>query len=98
MIEEYLNDSTFDVEQFARQLNITPVVLRRKIKALTNQTVTEYVRNYRLQRAADLLRKRSGTVTVTEVVFQVGFENVSYFGKVFQDTFGKSPSEFGREA
>lgn len=94
-IESHITESSFNVEQFALTMNVTPVVLRRKIKALTNQTVTEYVRNYRLQRAADLLRKHSGTVT--EIAFQVGFENVSYFGKVFQDVYGKSPSEFSKE-
>lgn len=94
-IESHITESSFNVEQFALDMHVTPVVLRRKIKALTNQTVTEYVRNYRLQRAADLLRKHGGTVT--EIAFQVGFENVSYFGKVFQDVYGKSPSEFSKE-
>ncbi len=94
-IESHIKESSFNVEQFALTMNVTSVVLRRKIKALTNQTVTEYVRNYRLQRAADLLRKHGGTVT--DIAFQVGFENVSYFGKVFQDVYGKSPSEFSKE-
>lgn len=94
-IESHIMESSFNVEQFALTMNVSPVVLRRKIKALTNQTVTEYVRNYRLQRAADLLRNHGGSVT--EIAFQVGFENVSYFGKVFQEAYGKSPSEFSKE-
>lgn len=66
--------------------------LRRKLKALTNQTVTEYVRNYRLEKAAELLKNKAGTVS--EIACQVGFESLSYFSKVFQDKFGKTASEW----
>ena len=52
VIDKHLADSIFDVEVFANDMNITPVQLCRKIKAITNQTVMEYVRNYRLEKAA----------------------------------------------
>jgi AraC-like DNA-binding protein len=66
--------------------------LLRKIKALTNQTSNEFIRDFRLQRAATLLEKKSGTVS--EIAFDVGFENLSYFSKVFQEKYGKLPSEY----
>lgn len=71
---------------------MTPVVLRRKLKAISNQTVTEFVRKYRLRRAADLLTQKAGTVS--EIAYQVGFESLSYFTKVFQEEFGMNPSDF----
>ena len=87
-----LADSSLDVEKFAAEMAITSVQLRRKLKALTGQTVTEYVRNYRLEKAAELLKNSAGNVS--EIAYQVGFESLPYFSKVFQDKFGKAPSEW----
>ncbi len=87
-----LADSSLDVEKFAAEMAITSVQLRRKLKALTGQTVTEYVRNYRLEKAAELLKNKAGTVS--EIAYQVGFESLPYFSKVFLDKFGKTPSEW----
>lgn len=92
VVENNLSDSEFDVEKFASEMDMTPVVLRRKLKAILNQTVTEFVRRYRLQIAAELLTKRSGTVS--EIAYQVGFESLSYFTRVFQEEFGTNPSDF----
>jgi len=91
-LQDHLADSHFGVDQFASEMGITSVQLRRKLKALTGQTVTEYVRNYRLEKAAELLK--NGNETVSEIAYQVGFESLPYFSKVFQDKFGKNPSEW----
>jgi signal transduction histidine kinase/CheY-like chemotaxis protein len=92
VVERYISDSSFDVETFAGAMSMTSVQLRRKLKALTDQTVTVFVRNYRLEKAADLLRSRAGTVS--DIAYQVGFESLPYFSKVFQERFGKAPSEW----
>lgn len=85
-------ESSFDVDQFAAEMSLTSVQLRRKLKALTNQTVTEYVRNYRLQLAADMLRAKAGTVS--EIAYKVGFESLPYFSKIFSERYGILPSEY----
>lgn len=92
VVEAHLGDSAFDVEQLSAALSLSRMQLHRKLKALTNQSATEFVRQLRLQRAADLLRQRSATVS--EVAFGVGFESLSYFTKAFRDQFGTVPSEF----
>lgn len=92
IIDENLDQSAFDVETFAEKMNLSSVQLRRKLKALTNQTVTEFVRNYRLDLAADMLKNKVGTVS--EIAYRVGFESLPYFSKVFQERFGKTPSEW----
>jgi AraC-like DNA-binding protein len=73
-------------------MNLSAVQLRRKVKALTDQTVTEFVRNYRLEIAAAMLKKGQGTVS--EIAYQVGFDSMPYFSKVFQDKYGKTASEW----
>ncbi len=94
IVEKHIAESEFDVEQFANEMNLTSVVLRRKIKAVTNQSVTEFVRKYRLHKAANLLL--SDTDNVSTIAYQVGFESLSYFTKAFQKEFGKLPSEYGK--
>jgi signal transduction histidine kinase/CheY-like chemotaxis protein/AraC-like DNA-binding protein len=92
VVEHNSADSSFDVEAFAEAMSMTSVQLRRKLKALTGQTVTVFVRNYRLEKAAELLRSRAGTVS--DIAYRVGFESLPYFSKVFQERFGKAPSEW----
>lgn len=92
IIDKYIDKSEFDVEKFADEMNLSTVQLRRKLKAITDQTVTEFVRNYRLEMAADLLKK--GNLSVSEIAYKVGFESMSYFSKVFQEKYGKVPSEW----
>ncbi len=92
VLERCLADSQFDVESFAAEMGMTSVQLRRKIKALTDRTVTEHIRNYRLEKAAGLLQQKAGTVS--EIAYRVGFESLSYFSKVFMEKYGLSPSEY----
>jgi len=92
VIDKYLDQSSFDVETFADAMNLSGVQLRRKLKAITNQTVTEFVRNYRLEIASDKLKKKLGTVS--EIAYEVGFDSLPYFSKVFLERFGKTPSEW----
>lgn len=92
IIENYLSESSFDIETFATEMTLSPVQLRRKLKALTGQTLTEYIRNYRLRRAAELLQNKAGTVS--EIAYQVGFESLSYFSKAFLEKFKKNASEW----
>jgi signal transduction histidine kinase/ligand-binding sensor domain-containing protein/DNA-binding response OmpR family regulator len=90
-VERHLQNSRFGVEDLSREMGLSRVQLYRKITALTNQSANEFLRTYRLERAADLLRQ--GVGNVSEVAFQVGFENPSYFTKTFREHFGKLPSD-----
>ena len=92
IIEDNIENSTFSVEEFSREIGMSRTQLFRKMQALTNQSVSEFVRDFRLKRAASLLEQRAGTVT--EIAYQVGFNNLSYFAKCFKELFGKSPSEY----
>jgi signal transduction histidine kinase/DNA-binding response OmpR family regulator len=92
VLQAQLSNSGFSVDEFSLEMSLTSVQLRRKIKALTNQTVTEYIRNYRLEKAEELLRNKAGTVS--EIAYQVGFESLSYFSRMFLERFGKTPSDW----
>ncbi|GAB3949048.1 two-component regulator propeller domain-containing protein [Spirosoma harenae] len=91
LVMAQLANSSFGVEDFSRQMNMSQSQLVRKLKALTGQTAVEYIRTIRLAQAAERLRQGA---SVSEVAYQVGFESLSYFTRVFQEKFGVLPSAF----
>lgn len=92
IVEEHMAHSSFSIEFLARRLGLSRMHLHRKIKALTDLTASQFVLLIRLKRAAQLLEERAGTVT--EIAYQVGFENPSYFSACFRKQFGVRPSEY----
>lgn len=85
-------DSSLSVEVIARKMGVGRVQLHRKLSALTGYAPSDLLRDFRLHRAADLLKQNAGNVS--EIAFRVGFENLSYFTKVFREKFGTTPSAF----
>jgi signal transduction histidine kinase/DNA-binding response OmpR family regulator len=96
VVEERMADTDFSVEQFADDMAMSRVQLHRKLKALTDQSTSEFVRTVRLRRAAGLLQAQAGNVA--EVAEQVGFGNLSYFSKCFREQYQMTPSEYAASA
>lgn len=92
IIESHISDYDFTVEAFAKEVGLSRMQLHRKIHALTDQSANELIRSYRLKKAARLLVRKSGNIS--EVAYDVGFNNPSYFASSFKDLFGYSPSEY----
>ena len=92
IVEGHLADSEFTVASFLKEVGMSRIHLHRKLRALTNCSAREFIRVLRLKRAAQLLQQQSGNVT--EVAFEVGFNNLSHFSRCFRKQFGKLPSEY----
>lgn len=92
IVEERLDDSEFSVDVLAREMAISRTGLFTKVKAVAGMTPNDYIRNIRLQKAAELLKTTN--MRVNEVCWQVGFSSRSHFAKCFQSQFGVSPSEY----
>ena len=92
-IGQNLGDSSFGVEELAKTINLSSSHFYRKLKLLTGQIPNVYIRNYRLQTAADLISSNPG-ISVKTVMYEVGFESASHFSHAFKKKFGLSPSEF----
>lgn len=90
-VEAFLDDETLSVELLAQHMNLSRSQLYRKIKALTGQSPNDFVRNYRLDRAMELLKNKEGNVMQVSVM--VGFGDEKYFSTRFKARFGSSPSE-----
>jgi AraC-like DNA-binding protein len=92
VIEKNIGDCDFRVESLGKELEMDQMAVYRKIKALTGQTAVEFIRIIRLKRAAQLLKQQK--LTVAEVTYNVGFNDLQYFRTCFKKQFGMSPSEY----
>ncbi|MCF8361823.1 MAG: response regulator [Prolixibacteraceae bacterium] len=95
IVEKNIANSDFDVKVFYTQMGLSRSVLYRKLEAVTGQTVNDFVRSIRLKKAAGYLKQN--ILTVSEVSYEVGFNDPQYFSKCFRKAFGKSPSAYARE-
>ena len=92
LIEKNLADPTFNVETLLKKLYMSRTSLYHKIMALTGESPNQFIRSYRLKRAAKLLQGNFGNVT--EVAFAVGFSSTAYFTKCFKKKFRQLPKAF----
>ncbi len=95
VVEQHLSDPDFSLEQFESAMTMSRLQLYRKLKSLTNHAPGEFIRTMRLKKAAQLLDKRAGSIT--EITYEVGFNNLSYFAKCFREYHGVTPSEYLRQ-
>jgi signal transduction histidine kinase/ligand-binding sensor domain-containing protein/DNA-binding response OmpR family regulator len=92
VVEKHLNDKSFVIDDLAASISISTSSLYRKLKVLTNQSPTEFVRYIRLKKAIRLMN--DGNTNVDEIGYAVGFNSHSYFTCSFKKQYGKTPSEY----
>ncbi len=92
LMEAHLDDADFGVEQLAREIAMSSSQVRRKMAALTGLSPNRYFRSLRLGFAKELLKDPE--LSISEVAYQSGFADPSYFARVFVKEFGLSPKVF----
>lgn len=90
LIHENIGNSSFGSGELANKLLISESQVYRKIKAITGKSTAVFIRSIRLQHAKELLL--SADKTVSEVAYEVGFNDPSWFSRAFKDEFGVTPS------
>jgi len=91
IVSAEISNESFGVSELAEATNMSRSNLLRKIKKLTGRSASQYIRQIRLGRAKELLEDTE--MTVSEIAFEVGFSNASYFIKCFREEFGFPPGE-----
>lgn len=91
LILEHISNEQFGVSELADLMNMSRSNLLRKIKKQTQGSASQFIREVRLQKGMTLLEETE--LTVSEISYQVGFSNNSYFIKCFRDYYGYSPGE-----
>jgi DNA-binding response OmpR family regulator len=92
LVEKNISNADYSVEDLSRELFLSRVGLYRKMVALTGKTPIEFIKDIRMARATQLLQKSK--MTVSEVAYEVGFNDPKYFSKAFKKEFGVLPSEY----
>ncbi len=91
-IQDHLSESELNIQVLCKELHVSRMQLFRKVKSLTDKTPNRFIRQIRMQKAAQYLL--TSDMNISEITFAVGFNDLHHFRKVFQDHFGKLPSDF----
>jgi signal transduction histidine kinase/DNA-binding response OmpR family regulator/ligand-binding sensor domain-containing protein len=95
VILDNLGEEKLNVELVAEAVSLSRSQLFRKVNALTGSSVNELIRQFRLQRAAQLLEQK--WAPVSQIAYEVGFSNLSYFSRCFKEQFGVLPSDYPKK-
>ncbi len=91
LIQENISDSDFGTVQLAFKLHLSDSQVYRKLKAITDKSTAVFIRSIRLQKGKELIQTTDKTVS--EIAYEVGFNDPSWFSKAFKEEFGFAPSE-----
>ncbi len=94
VVEENMSDPDFNNSVFIREMAVCKTVLYEKLKALTGQTISEFIESVRLKQAMYLLSYP--TLSVSDIAYDTGFKSPALFSRSFKKHFGITPSEFSR--
>jgi len=92
VIEKDIANPELNIQLVCDQVGFNHQQLYRKLKAISGQSVNEFIRTIRLKHAAHMLK--STNLNVTEIMYETGFSNRSYFTKSFRMQFEVSPKEY----
>jgi len=91
-IQKHLSEPEFNADIMAEEVGMSKASLYKKVKTITGLTPHGLIKQYRLKKAADLLRNSS--MSVSEVIYETGFNSRSYFYKSFNEMFHCHPKDF----
>jgi AraC-like DNA-binding protein len=92
IIEASISNPDFSVEMLSEEIGMSSTHLYRKLKSITRVSASEIIKKYRLKKASLLLENNEGNIS--QIMYDVGFSNLSYFSKCFKTEFGLTPKEY----
>jgi len=95
VVEANLSNAEFTVEELSEAMSMSRMYLYKKILSLTGKTPIEFIRIIRIRRGASLLEKSQ--LSISEIAYQIGFNNPKYFAKLFKEEFDMLPTAYRKE-
>lgn len=95
LIEANMSDPDLNIPFLCDKLAVSHVNFYRKVKAITGLNVNAFIREIRLKKAAQLLRVKG--ISVTDAMYEVGFNHRSYFSMCFREVFGMTPKAYAKQ-
>jgi len=95
IVEKNIQEPELSVDHFAREMMVSKSLLFKKIKAITGHSIVDFVNMFKLRKAASRLATNP-QLNISEIAFEVGFNDPKYFSRIFRKVFGVTPSEYAR--
>lgn len=95
LIEKNLHTANWDIARLCQQAGQSHTQLYRQLKNETNLTPSQFIRSIRLEKAIDLLLQTD--LNISEIAFEVGFNDPNYFSRMFRESYGVSPGKYREE-
>lgn len=94
VVNQNYKDPEFEVIVFSGKMGMSKTLLNTKLQELTGQSIAKFIRSYRLKAAQKIIETNSKTrnMNISEIAYEVGFNDPKYFTRVFSNHFGVSPS------
>lgn len=92
ILKEQMDNPDLSIETISQQIGISRSQLQRKLKHITNQNPSDYMKSMRLRYAANLLISKN--LSISEVTYACGFASLSHFSNSFKEFYGMSPSRY----
>jgi AraC-like DNA-binding protein len=96
LVDKNISNADFSVVDLSRELGMSRAYLYKKILSITGKSPVEFIRSLRIKRASQLLRESQ--LNISEIAYQVGFNNPKLFTKYFKDEFNTTPSQYEKDA
>jgi signal transduction histidine kinase/AraC-like DNA-binding protein/ligand-binding sensor domain-containing protein len=90
IIHDHLSDHSFGASQLAQKLQLSESQVYRKLKAITGKSTAVFIRFIRLEKGKELIQITDKNIS--EVAYEVGFEDPSWFSRAFKEEYGSAPS------
>jgi TolB-like protein/AraC-like DNA-binding protein len=90
-----LDKEDFGVKELIQNSGLSRHILSQKLRSINNQSINQFIREIRLQKALEMLK--NGKVTASEVAYKVGFSSPAYFSTCFNEYFGFTPGQVKKE-
>lgn len=97
VLEDNYSKPEFGVNELCESLGMSRSVVSKKLNAESGVSTTQFIRNYRLDVAKEIILKNPSNRNITEIAYQVGFNDPKYFTRCFTKQYGCSPSTFKEE-
>ena len=97
VVKENYTNTEYDVSDFVNDMNVSKSLLNKKMQMLTGQPPSHFIRDFRLSVARELILKNKGNKTISEIAYEVGFNDPKYFTRCFTKHFGIAPSAMSRD-
>ncbi|WP_163717501.1 hybrid sensor histidine kinase/response regulator transcription factor [Mangrovibacterium lignilyticum] len=92
ILEKFYQNPEFSASQFASEMFVSRSLLYKKIRAITDLNITDFINSFKLKKAVELIRESK--LPISDIAFQVGFNDPKYFSRIFRKFYGMSPTEF----